>query len=576
LTTLFQDTTGITPVTTPGQTVALMLDKSQVAAPESRRNLATLTESMSASGWSFWSGSVTQSVGTAPNGTNTAVRYNRAGTTESANYFNTPTLNSGTTVTASVFAKLNTAGVHLLLRINDVDSIGTGYVVFNVGAGIIAFTGTTYTGKASIQSVGDGWYRCSITGNVAASPAVRRFDIGLTTATNGSYAGTTGDTILVWGAQFEIGSTATTYEPVGASLPTAWLGNHATQATAAQRPTYGIEPITGRRNFILYSNIFSNAAWVKTSATLTPNATTDPFGGNNAWRFQTSGAGNIKQFTSELPYATNVRQSIYVRSNTGSSQTFALRQYWNNPISLTATTTWQRFDVVSTENFTEGGVFIEGTNLDLHIFGAQLNTGTSPSTYQETTTRFNVTEAGVVSKSYLFFDGVDDGMVTGTITPGVDKVQVFAGIRKLSDATLGMIVEYSAAVDTNNGTFFLAGSRSGGGAPNYGFRNKGTVLQDADGTGYVAPITNVLGALGDISGDLATLRVNAIQVTQTTGDQGTGNFLSYPLYIGRRGGTVLPYNGNIYSLITRFSAANLDTTTITSTEKWVNSKTGAY
>ena len=31
--------------------------------------------------------------------------------------------------------------------------------------------------------------------------------------------------------------------------------------------------------------------------------------------------------------------------------------------------------------------------------------------------------------------------------------------------------------------------------------------------------------------------------------QGTGNYGNYPLYIGRRGGTQLPFNGHIYGLI---------------------------
>jgi len=64
-------------------------------------------------------------------------------------------------------------------------------------------------------------------------------------------------------------------------------------------------------------------------------------------------------------------------------------------------------------------------------------------------------------------------------------------------------------------------------------------------------------------------------VAQNTGNQGTGNFLAYPLYIGRRGGTTLPFNGQIYNMIVRFGA-NLDAGTITSTETFVNEKTGAY
>jgi hypothetical protein len=69
------------------------------------------------------------------------------------------------------------------------------------------------------------------------------------------------------------------------------------------------------------------------------------------------------------------------------------------------------------------------------------------------------------------------------------------------------------------------------------------------------------------------LRVNAAKFTSTA-DQGDGNFGNYPLYIGRRGGTTLPFNGHLYSLIVRGAATTA--TRIAQTERWVNKKTGAY
>jgi hypothetical protein len=55
--------------------------------------------------------------------------------------------------------------------------------------------------------------------------------------------------------------------------------------------------------------------------------------------------------------------------------------------------------------------------------------------------------------------------------------------------------------------------------------------------------------------------------------QGTGNFGNLPFYVGRRGGSSLPYNGRIYSLILRFGA-NLSAAQIAQTETWVGGKTG--
>jgi hypothetical protein len=180
----------------------------------------------------------------------------------------------------------------------------------------------------------------------------------------------------------------------------------------------------------------------------------------------------------------------------------------------------------------------------------------------------------VQSLSYLGFDGVDDGMLTGTITPGADKAQVFAGVRKASDTARGTVAEYTASSAANNGAWHLTAPNAA--SATFAFESKGTLLTDAVATGFAAPTTRVLTGLGDISGDSTILRVNGAQADADTGDQGTGNYASSVLYVGRRGGTTLPLSGNIYSLITRFSAANLDAATITSTETWVNFKTGAY
>jgi len=109
----------------------------------------------------------------------------------------------------------------------------------------------------------------------------------------------------------------------------------------------------------------------------------------------------------------------------------------------------------------------------------------------------------------------------------------------------------------------------------YIFRAGGSAVLAVTATGFVAPLTSVVTGLSDIAGDSLTIRVNGTVAATNTADQGSGNFLAYPLYIGRRAGTSLPFNGNLYSLIIRFGA-NLAASTITSTETWVNGKTGAY
>lgn len=180
------------------------------------------------------------------------------------------------------------------------------------------------------------------------------------------------------------------------------------------------------------------------------------------------------------------------------------------------------------------------------------------------------------SRYYLAFDGVDDSLATGTITPGVDKAQVFAGVRKLSDAAIGSVAEFSANINLNAGGIWVAAPVTVTG-PNFYFTSGGSINSAGAVAGPLpAPMTSVLSGLGDISGDSSTIRVNGVQAATSASDQGTGNFGAYPLYIGMRGGSTVPFNGNLYGLIVRFSSANLPAASITSTETWLNSKTGAF
>jgi hypothetical protein len=247
---------------------------------------------------------------------------------------------------------------------------------------------------------------------------------------------------------------------------------------------------------------------------------------------------------------------------------------WNGTgySNVTVTGSWARVSVsqvTTTTGYFDMRLAVSGDAVDVAF--PQVETG-SLSNYQRVVSQYDVTEAGVSSLSYLAFDGVDDFLVTPTITPGIDKVQTFAGVRKLVNAQ-SVLLELSSNI-TNTGTFGIFP-----GFPNFTdiqfISNGSTGLVAVPASTFSAPVTGVVSGIGDISGDRATLRINGTQVAQSTADQGTGNYLAYPMYIGRRAGTVLPFNGNLFSLIVRFGA-NLTANQITSTETWVNSKTRAY
>jgi len=397
-------------------------------------------------------------------------------------------------------------------------------------------------------------------------------------------------------------------QTVGLMLDKSGRGNHATQATSTQRPIYGINPIVGTRNLIVYSEQFENAAWGKVEATATSNATTAPDGTNTADALipSTSSVSShqTNQAVSNLTVGPNYTFSVYakpfgynwVRLQHGGS--FAFFNLSTGVVGTTGSASgtiasvgngWYRCSLIAPAATTTINPAIRPQTADnqfaayagdgtsgIYIWGAQIELSSTVTAYQKVVSQYEVTEAGVASASYLAFDGVDDGMVTGTITPATDKAQIFAGVRKLSDAARGVIVELGDQSVGINGIISLqtpAPSLTGIRFSSWGSIQASGVADVS--TSFSAPITAILTGLGDISGDVSEISVNGLLRQTATADQGTGNYLAYPLYIGRRGGTTLPFNGRIYSLIVRFGA-NLTTGQITATESWVNGETGAY
>jgi hypothetical protein len=440
----------------------------------------------------------------------------------------------------------------------------------------ISFTVTGYSGSNTVGVAGDvAKFSPAITGgsSISGNGTIRLIGIASTTGTLELFTRSTNTCVFTNISVRE--------------LP----GNHATQSTSASRPTYGIVPATGRRNLLTYSEQFDNAVYSKLASgtgvapVVTANFGTAPDGTITADRVVLNrgagtGANDLSRIYQEVADPTTGlgTASVYLKSTDGVSIYSVRLLNGSAEKTVTVTGDWQRFDIQSTSTSSNFQFGLQGStnqqNADILAWGGQFEYGSTATAYQKVVTAFEVTEANVASLSYISFDGVDDFMVTPTITPGTDKVQVFAGLRKLSDAAVGMVSEFSADVNTNNGSWYLLAPVSNGTASS-GWLSKGTLSSGNSSTGFTAPASAVLTGLGDISGDLSIQRRNGSQVSQSTADQGTGNFLAYPLYLGRRGGTSLPFNGQMYGLITRFGS-NLTTTAISRTESWMNSKTGAY
>jgi hypothetical protein len=453
---------------------------------------------------------------------------------------------------------------------------GTGWTI--TGGAAVATSVAAFGELSQAAGIAVGFYRVTLNVTVSAGAGFIRLgstgNIGNFSST-GSYSfvlqcGAAGSSVRVLADA--AGFTGTVDNVSVKLLP----GNHASQSTSANRPTYGVVPATGRLNLLTYSEDFSNAVWAATTATKT-SGVLDPLGGTTATTITaTAGNGQILQTVggsagTSQAYVT----SIWLRRRTGTGSVFLFNPNGGGLATVTLTGSWAQYSVTglgaAASNFVGIRLATSGDAVDVAF--AQFETGSTATAYQRVVTAFDVTQAGVQSLSYLSFDGSNDSMATGTITPGIDKAQVFAGVQKLAEAASGTLIETSTDWVSNNGTLTIAAPSSTG-ANSYRYGSRGTSGATA-GTGVfaAAPNTSVLTGISDIAGDVCRLNRNGVLVEASTADQGTGNYLAYPLYIGARAGSSLPFNGNLFSLILRFGT-NLSAATIRQTETWVGDKTG--
>lgn len=191
---------------------------------EQRTNLTTYSEQFNNAAWGLNAASATPNVTTAPDGTTSADKLVEAATTASHG-IDAPaaTITSGTTYTGSVYAKASERR-YLFVALNYSAFTSGNGVCFDLQTGTIVGNGTGSASAGTITSVGNGWYRCSITlaatasGAFIAAPAIYLSD----TATNSikSYTGDGTSGAFVWGAQLEAGAFATSYIPTVASTVT--------------------------------------------------------------------------------------------------------------------------------------------------------------------------------------------------------------------------------------------------------------------------------------------------------------------------------------------------------------------
>lgn len=616
---LWQDSAGTTPVTTLGQPVGLVLDKSRALGNGvfglqrmGRVNLLTYSEQLNNAAWGKVDASITANATTAPDGTTTAdkvvvntnsvvtrheVQQGFSGTTTDVFQFSFYAKKSeitkvigqlaGTAVSAEIEFDLN-AGTSTQVYVSNVSNVAH-----------------------SITALSDNWYLCKLEAKSTSANSINRaavFQDSIGNGTNGWF---------LWGCDARLASNSSfPYQRTTDTWYGAVPGNHLTQATSAARPTW-----EARVNVLTRTEELENAAWTRNNVTTTVNPVTSWNGtggttllkentvndAHNCYQTLTglvatyemtvyakwdSGTRNLMLNAGGASAVGNVKGvifnssgafvAIYNPTGAGTDPTYSSESLGNGwykfKTSTIFTASGTAYPSVALMNGTTLTYAGDGTSgiifggIDLRL------SGDNAYPYQKVVTATNYTDVG--SPRYLYFDGVDDRMATpaNVNLSSTNKLTAIAGVRKLRDTvsganTIGMVAELTIDAPANNGGFWLAAPDTAN-AYRYSVLSRGTsfVLIGTNSTTYNAPVTNVQTGVMNIGAPSLALRLNGTQVASSTSSQGTGNYANASLFVGSRNGAVYLFQGNMYQLIVYGDAASGNT--LNNLERWVAGRTG--
>jgi hypothetical protein len=190
---------------------------------EQRTNLLTYSAEFDNAAWTKALASITSNTIVAPDGTSTGDKLVEDTTASDVHRIDqlSITVVSGTTYAASIYLK---AAERTKARIVYLGSGTSGvYADADLSAGTIGAATAFNTAAAvtsSIQSVGNGWYRCTVVGSQSVGTS-GSFRIEMLDASgNRTYTGDGTSGIYIWGAQLEAGAFPTSYIPTVAATAT--------------------------------------------------------------------------------------------------------------------------------------------------------------------------------------------------------------------------------------------------------------------------------------------------------------------------------------------------------------------
>jgi hypothetical protein len=204
-------------------------------------------------------------------------------------------------------------------------------------------------------------------------------------------------------------------QPIGLLLDKSGNGYHASQSTDAARPT-----LEARKNELVATEAFDDAAWTATNMTVVGGATS-PIGTSTAYTI-TATANNATVLQTQTVLLTRgIRLSMWVRRVTGTGN-IQLTVDGTSFTTVTVSNDWERLSVVgNVQNGTRTpGIRVAVSGDAVEVWGAQWEFDAKETSnvaqltaYQRVTTAADYEDIGL--PRYVQFDGVDDVLDTATV-----------------------------------------------------------------------------------------------------------------------------------------------------------------
>lgn len=416
---------------------------------ESKTNLLTYSEDFANStGHGNYQATITPNVAIAPDGTVTADKLVESAVSGGHSQNSQVNVTSGNTYTNSCFFKAAERGYGVIGFSNVNGAFENISYVFDLQSGVITFSSGTFT--SSVVSVGNGWFRASITTTSLLTTAGYPYR-GLSSVSNAvSYTGNGTSGLYIWGAQLESGQLSS-YIPSSttftsrASAGTFIGSNGLIQSAAPNVARWNYNPMNltlapklllegASTNLALNSEVFSAMVGVSVTTntiaapdgqttadlvletaitnehypddiTLTPSlgvyiwsVYAKEYSGNRTLYLRVA-AGNIGAATFDL-----------VTGTTSGGTITAVGSGWYR-CSLTMTMTSATLTVFRTQFWNAGISYAGDTTKGMYLWGRQVEPGTLTSYIP--TTSAQVTRAADLSTSAQTTRAADVAAITG-------------------------------------------------------------------------------------------------------------------------------------------------------------------